>query len=269
MLDEDPVFVEQRDDVSDGSERDQVKSLAQIRILAAITIFASVLEESVADFEGHADACQLLDLLGGAWKLGVDDREGFQRFAAGCVVVGDDQVQLTVFRQLDGVVRGDSAVDCQEQVALVGLCLGDGFDGKPVAVVNPMGKIAFYYSAVFPEDPCDKRGRRNAVRVIVSVDEDSLSVVDGLPESSRGFLGSREEIGIPDVRQGRIQEVTYLLRTDPAHVQDKRNRPGHACFVNKCLYSIFVVFNFFPKIFFHFFLFLMFLDVVNTILHND
>ena len=62
VFDENAVLIEERDDIGDGTECDEIKALPQIRVFSAEAMFPAVFQEGVADFEGDTNTRKFLNL---------------------------------------------------------------------------------------------------------------------------------------------------------------------------------------------------------------
>ena len=64
------------------------------------------------------------------------------------------------------------------------------------------------------EDPRQQRRGRDAVRIVVPVDEDAFTIPDRLPKPLDGNFYAGKSEGITQIREGRVQVAAERLGSD-------------------------------------------------------
>ena len=181
------VLVEQRHDVGDRRERDEVE------------VRRHVDAERLRELADDAGAAQLRERIVGRPRR--DHRAVGQR-RAGPVVVGDDHVEPARLRRGDLLDGRDPAVDGeQEAAALVGQPR-DRDVRDAVALLEPARQVPFDVRAELPQRQDGERGGADAVHVVVAVHADALPVGDRRAD--------------PVDRDGHVAEQERVVRLDLA-----------------------------------------------------
>ena len=166
--DERSVLVQERDDVGDRGEGDEVE--------VALRDLGVDAEERLAELVDDAGAAQLRERIVGGPRR--DDRAIRERLA-GPVVVGDDHLEAA--RRCFGDLGrgGDAAVDGEhEAAALVGEPR-ERLGAHAVAFVEPAREVPVDVGAELAQEQDGERGGGDAVDVVVAVDADPPAVGDG------------------------------------------------------------------------------------------
>ena len=151
------VLAEQRDDVGDRRERDEIELTAQDVGVGA--------EQRLAELERHARAAELLRR---------HHRTVGQLFA-GTVMVGDDDVEPELPRAPNLIDGGDAAVDREhEPAAFPGEAL-ERVAADAVALVEAARQMPLHDAAEGTQDTDGDHCRADAVDVVVAVHADPLT----------------------------------------------------------------------------------------------
>ncbi len=111
-MDEDPVFVLQRDDVRHRPERDQIQSLAQVEIRERTGF-----EQSVGQLEDKANTAKISE--GGVGdRFGIDDGNALRKFPFRFVMVEHDHIRAARANASDFSARRSPAIDCDQEFGL-------------------------------------------------------------------------------------------------------------------------------------------------------
>jgi len=225
---QDVVLADQRHDVGDGSEGGQAggsdEKLAE-RFVNAVTP-AQGLADGPGEFHRHARARQVAERVRGAGQFRVDDRQGgWQPAGVRLVVVRHDDVQAEFAGPGHLRLPADAAVHRHEDA---GTLAGQVLDGLAVqavpfldAVWHVDADVGIGQAEGLPEDG----GRRDAVHVVVAVDDDRLAVAGGCHEPVGGLRQARQRLGRVKVRQVRFQErAGGLHRVVAPLAQDARHQ---------------------------------------------
>ena len=175
---EPPVLVDERDDVGDRRDRDEIEVPLQ-RLRAGA-------EQRLAELVDDAGAAELPERIR---RLAVRaDQRAVGQVLPGPVMVGDDDLEPAGPCGGDLVDRGDAAVDRQDEAAsLVGKPLERRL-AHAVALVEAARQVPFRVGAELAQDQDRERGRRDAVGVVIAVDADPAAVRDrGADRRARGF----------------------------------------------------------------------------------
>ena len=175
------VLVEERHDVGDRGERDEVE------------VLVDVCPKRAEQLVGDAGAAELRE--GIARRARRDDRAVRKRLA-GTVVVGHDHVEAERLRARDLLDRGDPAVDGQdERAALLGEPL-DRLTGEPVALVETAREMPVDVRPELAERRHRERCRADPVDVVVAVDADPLARRDRCSDPVACGRGVAEQLRV-------------------------------------------------------------------------
>ena len=157
------VLGEERHDVGDGGDRDEVEVTSQSLRLGA--------EKRLAELEGDAGAAEL-----GEWVLGRARRHDRARgqLVGGPVVVGDDHLEAACARVGDLGRGRDPAVDGHDETAAVVSEPRERLAPDAVALVESAGQVPRDVRAELAERQDGERSRADPVGVVVAVDADPL-----------------------------------------------------------------------------------------------
>ena len=165
------VLVDERDDVRDRREGDEVERARDRGVLVA--------EEGAGERVDDAGATEVGARIGGGARR--DDRAVGERLGRPVVIRDDDvQAELTGTRDLGH--GGDAAVDGDDEVDAVGRELLDRLEREAVALVEAARKAPLDIGAELPQDENADGRRGDPVDVVVAVNTDPLAVGDGLPD---------------------------------------------------------------------------------------
>ena len=132
-------------------------------------------QQALGQLEGHSHAGQILERVGTARLLGIDDGHGGRQRLADRVMVGDDQVQARP-GLLDLVDRADAAVDGDDDAHARGVEAPQGVEVQAIALVHAVGDVGLHLRAQGRQG-LDQQGRGgHAVGVKVAVDGDRLAL---------------------------------------------------------------------------------------------
>ena len=165
--------------------------------------------------EGDADAGEM-----GAWVAahlrGEHDAVG-QR-ALHLMMVGDDDVHAQLSGARHFVPRRDAAVDGDQQAHAGGGELFDRRRPRARTLGETVRQARAHVGAKLVEDALQKKGRRDAVGVVVAVDGDGFVALQGLVDARASRRHARHRVGVVDAEVG-VQEGAGILRVDesPAH----------------------------------------------------
>ena len=155
----------------------------------------------------------------------IDDGEGFGQFLARQVVIGDDEIDLIFCRcrLLDG---GDAAVHRDDEPGAPGDDLIERFLVQPVAVLLTMRNEVVCSRAELTQIAAEKRGRRDAVDVVIAIDDDALLRLDRLLYARDGLFHILHQERIVKRLLFRMKERPRLFVRCDAAMQKKRRREG-------------------------------------------
>ena len=157
--DQPPVLVEERDDVGDRRERDEVE----------VPLDALGRAERLGELEDDAGPAQLGERIVG-WARG-DDR-AVRQSSAGPVMVGDDDFEARRLRLSDLFHRGDAAVDGEQQSASFSREARQRLARDPVPLFEATRQMPLDLGAEIPQDENGESRRTDPVDVVVAVDAD-------------------------------------------------------------------------------------------------
>ena len=216
-----PVLPDERHDVGDGGERDEVEVL-----LGQPRVLAGRLQQRPGELVRDRRGTQVR-----AWVVADprvhDRRVGQVAVGPRAVVVGDDHVHPGRPGARDLLDGRDRAVDGHEQSGAALRQPVDGRGGEPVAVAGAVGQVPVDVGADRAQRPDQDRGRAHAVDVVVAVDRDPAAaahvgedLLGGVAQAAEGvqrvLVGARQE----RARGGRLAH--------PAAHEDLREHVRHA-----------------------------------------
>ncbi len=182
-LGDDAVLAAERDYIRDGSERDQIQMFVdEARGQGSRTVLGQPLDE----LEHDPDPRQLLERVGAIPPLRVQDGVRFGKDPQRLVMVRHDHVDAVLLGQLDLGGRGDAAVRGDDETDAP--LLGDVHapDREAVSVPNPIRDEIGDLGPQVHEGGGQEAGGRDSIDVVVPVDQDGLTLVDGFPDARRG-----------------------------------------------------------------------------------
>ena len=186
--DDDPVFFLQGDDIRNGGEGSKIQPLFHTRHPL----------KGLADFERHARTAQIGAGVFSQKRIHhhVSLGENFRRL----VMVCHDDGQTKGLRQGNFFHIGDTAVHCNQNLSFfryftdsIGIqAVAFGVTGR-----NAVCQGRAFLVQGFHQDG----GSADAVCVIVAVNEDGFSFINGLPEQGNGFRHAREQERVMEIIQ--------------------------------------------------------------------
>ncbi len=212
------VLADQRDDIGDRRERDQIELAAQLARVAPERRVQRLCE-LVCDGRRAQLGARI------ATQRRVHDRRRRQRAVrARRVVVGDDHLDPERLRPRDRRDRGDRAVDGHEQARAA---LREALDRRlcePVAVARAIRQVGVDVAAERAQRAHQHRRRADAVDVVVAVDRDPLAAVERRDDRRERPLDPGERLR--GMLLGRVEEGPRLLRLGVAapdeHLRERR-----------------------------------------------
>src|SRR5688572_16111960 len=102
------------------------------------------------------------------------------------MVISDDQVNSALAADLGLLDGGDAAVDRDDQPRAVGADLGEGLFVEAVAFFDAVGDVVVDFAAELADRVPEDGSGGDAVDVVIAVDDDLLSVADGLGDAVGG-----------------------------------------------------------------------------------
>ena len=218
VLDENAVFTQQRHDIRDRSQCDIVKNLFEIGLETAEIVLSAVLDEGMGELEGGTGTGKELQVFQFRVNFGVDDRQSFGQFAAGFVVVGNDDVDTHFDRVLHRFTTGDTAVNGDEHAALAEhfQSFFQRFRGEAVTVIKTVRNKGVDHRAVLTQNQSQQCTCSDTVGIVVAVNEDGFAVSDRLPQAGRSVLDTGEAVGVAQVGKAGVDEIAHLVNADSA-----------------------------------------------------
>lgn len=211
---DDAVFSQERHDVGDdahggeGEQFDQQGAERRVDLVAAARECGQSPRELVRD----ARAAEVWERIGRATgRERVHECEGFGQIGDRLgrrVVVGDDEVAAPGLGFAGGNRCGDAAVDADDEVVLVGK-FGDGVAVEAVALFEAVGQVGCEANVGLegmkqvPEDG----GGRDAVNVVVGVDDDGLVALKGVEDACRGLVEVGHERWIMEIAERGVEKA--------------------------------------------------------------
>ena len=210
--DERAVLADQRHEVGDGRQRDEVEVADRRLRLAGRAL------ERLGELGGDRGPAEHLERV--AADLRMDDRAVGQRLA-GLVVVGDDDRDPGRLDGCDLGGRGDSAVDRHQQTALALLERLHRGRAESVAVGEAIRDQPVALGAGSPQRCDHDRGRADPVDVVVAVDGDPLSGLDRREDPPNRRVDPVEQLRL--MALGGREELPRR-RDRPVAASDERDR---------------------------------------------
>ena len=196
------VFAEQRHDVGDRAERDEFEPLLPRLVAERQRKRVAKLEK----LERNADAAEVLVRIHIIFAMRVHDGAGGRQCIARQMVVGHDDVELSLQARhvLD---RRNATVNGNEQRR----CFRNLFERRTVeaiAFAEAVRDVDVGIGAERTQAGAEQCRRRHAVDVVVAIDRDMLAALDGLRDAGDGLLHVLHE--------ERVIEVLQMLGVEEA-----------------------------------------------------
>ena len=183
--DEPAVLVDERDDIGDRGEADEVELAAQELRVGAQQRLAELVDDAGSAQPGEG-------IVGGARR---HDR-AVGKALSRAVMVGDDHVQPELLGLGHLAGGGDAAVDRQHERAAVRRQPLEHAGIEPVALVEAARQSPAHLGAELPEHVHGQHRRRDSVDVVVAVHADLLACRDSCadPLDRLGHVAERERV---------------------------------------------------------------------------
>ena len=212
------VLAEKRHDIGDRTQSHDVE-------VAGECPAAHLLPKRLTELERHADTGDIFVGIGAVSAVRVEDGERLRQLLARQVMVGDDDIDLFL-RRRHLCHGGNAAVHRDDQRSSLRDDLVERFLVQPITVLLPMRNEVIAVGTKQPKIAAQERGRRDAVDVVVAVDDDALLPFDRPPDARDGGRHILHEEGIVKrLLFGMKKRARRLLRFYAA-VQKKRRREG-------------------------------------------
>ena len=207
------VLVDERHDVRDRGQRDDVEVALQERMVGA--------EQRLGELPDDAGAAEAREGIVALQRR--DDGTGGERLG-GAMVIGDDDLEPERARVLDLGNRGDPAVDRQDEVEAL---LGEPRQRlavQAVPLLEPRGEMPGDVGVKLAQQQHGERRRADAVGVVVAVHADARTGLDRGDDRLDRLTHVAEGEGIV-ARQRALEEPARLgLVAEPAADEHRR---GH------------------------------------------
>jgi len=202
------ILSAKRDDIRDDPHCSERQEFDQHPLQFVPCLLRPALErcEAPSDLERDTRPAQIRKWIGRvARRQRVNHGECFRqiRLIAGRrVVIGDDQVDATIARDLSRTNCGHPAVNADDEIVRVAE-LRDRLRVQAVSLFQPVGQIGRdgCFRVDCSDHPPQNRRSGNAIDVIVGVDHNPLAGADGGEDAGRGSIQPREQRGIVKVFQ--------------------------------------------------------------------
>ena len=209
MVDEDAVVVVERDEVGDGAEGDEVEVVGEAQGIRPAALRKQAAAQGKQQVEGDADAGEVFAGKGAVAPVRVNDsvrrRQGF----TGQVVVGDDDVNAARTGSSDGIVALDAVVHGKDKPRCIRQ-VGESGEAEAVAVHAAVRDEPGNIRAELAQDAHGERGRRRAVHVVVTIDEDGLAVADSVVKAVKRGVEAGEVVRRQQVLQAFFDFVVMV-----------------------------------------------------------
>ncbi len=209
------VLVDERDDIGDRGEGDEIGMAGEHRVVDA--------EERLRELDDHTGPAQLRKGIDGGPRG--DDRALRQRLRR-AMVVGDDHVDTEPAGILDLCGGGDAAVHREEKLHAFLREPRDRRRGDAVAFLEPAREVPDDVGSELSQRQRRERRSADAVDVVVAVDADPLSPLDGRaqPRDSRRHVP--EQQGIVRDALGLEERARRVGIAQPSPHEHARNGLG-------------------------------------------
>ena len=169
-----PVLTVQGDHVGDGAEGDRVQRLRGVQPSGKRALLQRD-QQLVGDAAGR----QPVEGIGAIRLLRVDERIDWWSLFPNLVVIGNDQAHAG--RAAPGDVNGvGPAIAGDHEARAARVQLFERLSVQAVAFGEPVGNVGDDVGANRPQPACERHARGNAVGVVVAVDRDPLTPMDGI-----------------------------------------------------------------------------------------
>ena len=212
-----PVLVDERDDVGDRGQGDQIEVPANRLMVGS--------EQRLAELVDHTGAAQLGERIAGRARR--DDR-AVGKHVGGPVMVGDDDLETTPLGLCDLVHGRDTAVDRHDEPHAVLLEPFERLAGDAIALREPARQVPDDVRAELAQEEDGERGRADAVDVVVAVDADARAVRNGGSDPLHRSRHVTEEQRVV-ARAARREEAPGVVRlVEPPANENRRGDLAHS-----------------------------------------
>ncbi len=200
VVDQNPVFAEQRRDVGHRAEGHEVEVGEQPLVVPRVRTGSDESRQGLGELEGDADAGEALEGVGAPGAPGVEHRVGGGQDGRGFVMVGDDDVDAQGAGLADFGGARNAAIDRDDQRdAGVGVST-DRRHVESVAVVDAVRNVVADVGRVPAQEIHQQRGAGDPVDIVVAPDQDAPP------------LAHRERNGVDRVRHAAHPERVVQTR---------------------------------------------------------
>jgi len=212
---QDPVLVDQGDQVGHRPHGHEVEPLTQVQFLDAVP-----LEEGVAQFEDDAGAAEVVEVIA---EFRIDEGHGGRRLPEmTLVMVEHDHVDASIAEGANLFGRRGAAVHRQDQGGrMFGEAALDSLVIETVSVIDPVGEKGVRFQAESPQETVEQGQGGHAIDVVVSVEHHGFLPVDGLEDALHGRLHLRQQEGIGEILEPGMEEFLDLGRGRQAALEEK------------------------------------------------
>ena len=227
------ILIRKRNHVGDRRQGDQSQRTHQkvTQVRRGPLAVAKTLADLPGQLERHGRAAEIGAGGMAAGQARMDDRVGPRHRRADRVVIGDDQLDAQLTRQLGLAHRRDPAIDRDDQAGLVfDRQLAQGFGIDPVPFLDAVGDVVFNIAgAGQPKARPQDAGAAHAVDVVVAVNDD-LAIVADRPDDSLGRVGrAGYQLGVEQTAQSSVEKRPCPERVFDAAIEQELRESVARC----------------------------------------
>ena len=212
-----PALVDERDDVGDGRERDDIEVAVEEGVARP--------EERLCELPDDGSPAEALERIV-ALERGHDGAVG--KGLAGPVVVGDHDLEAEVTCSRHLLDRGDPAIHGENELNAFTSQTRQRLAGQSVSLLEARGQVPRRVSAELAEQEDGQCGGADPVGVVVAVDADAGAARDSGPDCGDGLPRVAERVRIVS-RQGPLEEGAGGCGIGVAAPDEhRRRRPAEA-----------------------------------------
>ena len=218
---ENPVFIDEGRNITDGSQGDKIQIILQIWIFAFCPEprFPQLSPQADDEIEGDSHSGEVLEGKRTVPTMGIDDRHGGGQFFRNLMMVENDGVDAQRRGVADILEVGNAAIHSDDQIDAALLEIVYGIAIQPVTFLDTIGNVIFDPRRQFPEKLDEHRHGGDAVGVVIAEDNDLFLSVDRLDNPVYGLAHIPKQERIVEIFQGRGEIAPGIIAVDdvPAH----------------------------------------------------
>jgi hypothetical protein len=219
---QDTVRADKRHHVCDGTQRDQIEVIADIRLIPPeVPDLAQPAAHRYYQVESDTDSGERLEREAAPRLQRIHDGAGFGKPVGGRMMVGDDEIDAALAAAESFVDGAYPAIDGDEER---GAAIDGGLDavrGEPIPLGEPLGDEGEAVKANGAEEGDQEGDRGDAIDVVIAMNADPLPLGKSEAEPVDRVLHAGEKLRIVKRGKRRVEVSRCRLGLDDAAVDEE------------------------------------------------